>query len=121
MRERLEVDQALERGRSLPYALIRWLSRVSLGPTPARIDLSELTEARFFGPDEEVRIFLGEGGLQAARLWKGAEDTVIERKYTLANEALFGQSVTVQQFLIFDGDGQAAIDGTRLTDWKGGC
>ncbi|MBD5102511.1 MAG: hypothetical protein HDT27_07450 [Subdoligranulum sp.] len=121
MRERLDVGQALERGRSLPYALIRWLSRVSLGPTPDRIDLSELTEARFFGPDEEVRIFLAEDGLQAARFWKGAEDTVIEHKCALANKAIFGESVTVQQFLNFDGDGQAAIDYTRLSDWKGGC
>lgn len=121
MRERLEVDRALERGRSLPYALVRSLSKVELGPAPAEIDLSELTEARFFGPDEEVRIFLGEDGLRAARFWKGAEDTVIERKHTLANRDLFGRSVTIQQFLTFDGDGQAAIAYTRLSGWEGGC
>lgn len=115
MVEVLEVRQALSRGRTLPYALIRSLSRVTLGPTPAEVDDSELIEARFFDSGEEIRIFQGETGLQAARVWEGAGDTVIERSYRLANTALFGQSITVRQLLSFDkNDGQAQVSCTRL-------
>lgn len=120
MCEVLEAGQALSRGRALPYALIRSLSRVTLGPTPDEIDLDELIEARFFDSEQEVRIFHGETGLQAARLWEGAEDTVIERSYALANTALFGRSIAVRQLLGFDKDGQAHVCYTRLAGWKGG-
>lgn len=120
MCEGLEAGQALSRGRTLPYALIRSLSRVTLGPTPDEIDLDELIEARFFDSEQEVRIFHGETGLQAARLWDGTEDTVIQRTYQLANEAVFGRFVTVHQLLRFDEDGQACVSCTRLAGWKGG-
>lgn len=120
MCEALEVGQALSRGKTLPLSLIRSLSRVTLGPTPVDIDISELIEARFFDADQEVRIFQGENGLQAARIWEGAEDTVIERTYELANEVTFGRSITVHQLLSFDEeDGQAYIAYTRLSGWKG--
>ncbi|MBD5098386.1 MAG: hypothetical protein HDT35_02355 [Clostridiales bacterium] len=120
MCEVLEVGQALSRGRALPYAMIRALSRVTLGPTPDEIDLDELIEARFFDSEQEVRIFHGETGLQAAHLWEGTEDTVIERTYKLANNAIFGRSVTIHQLLHFDEDGQACVSCTRLAGWKGG-
>lgn len=46
--ERLTGQQALEEGRKLPYALIRQLSRVQLGPVPEQMPaLSEILEARF--------------------------------------------------------------------------
>ena len=120
MVEALEAGQALSRGRTSPYALIRSLSQVILGPVPAEIDLSELIEVRFFGPEEEIRIFQGESGLQAARLWESGEDTVIQRTYDLANTSLFGKSVMIHQFLSFDEDGQAYVSCTRLAGWKGG-
>lgn len=120
MVERLEVSQALDRGKALPYALIRSLSRVTLGPTPKDIDLPELIEARFFSSDEEVRIFQGETGLQAACVWEGSGDTVIEHTDKLANKALFGRSMTVRQHLSFDEDGQAYVALTRLAGWEGG-
>lgn len=120
MVETLEVNQALSRGRTLPYALIRSLSRVTLGPMTDEIDLDELIEARFFDSEQEVRIFHGETGLQAARLWDGTEDTVIERTYALANTTLFGQFITVKQLLDFDEDGQACVSCIRLAGWKGG-
>lgn len=119
MVEALEVGQALSRGKTLPYALIRSLSWVTLGPTPDEIDLDELIVARFFDSEQEVRIFRGETSLQATRLWEGTEDTVIERTYELANKPLFGQSITVHQLLDFDEDGQACVRCTRLADWKG--
>ena len=120
MCEVLEAGQALSRGRTLPYALIRSLSRVTLGPAPDEIDLDELIEARFFDSEQEVRIFHGESGLQAARLWEGTGDTVIERTGQLANAAVFGRSVTIRQLLRFDEDGQACVAHTRLAGWKGG-
>lgn len=120
MCETLEVSQALELGMTLPYALIRSLSSVTLGPAPEKIELDELIEARFFDSEQEVRIFQGETGPQAARFWEEAGDAVIKRTYQLANTALFGQAIAVRQLLDFDEDGQAYVSWTRLAGWKGG-
>lgn len=117
--EPITVRDAAERGRSLPYALIRSLSRVTLGPTPDEIDFDELIEARFFDSEQEVRIFRGEMGFQAARLTAEDGDITIERAHDLANP-IFGETVTVCSVLDFDEDGQAHIAHTRLAGWKGG-
>ena len=60
----LQVDQALEQGLSLPYAMIRSYSQVVLGNTPQAVDEEELIEARFFDAENEIRLFRADGGLR---------------------------------------------------------
>lgn len=113
----LSVQQALERGAALPWALVRSLSRVTLGPVPADVDTDELIEARFFGPDQEVRLFQTEDGLRAVQLTAEPDDSTIEQVRPIADPA-FGGSVTVIYTLQADEDGQMNIAYTRLAGWE---
>ena len=72
--EKLTAEEALQRGLSLPFALIRSVSSVLLGNTPDQIETDELLEARFFSDTEEVRLFRRNGQLQGAVLRQGTED-----------------------------------------------
>lgn len=116
--EPMDVREALGRGKALPYALVRSLSSVALGPAPETVDLDELIEARFFG-EEEVRLFRDGADLRAVCLTQEEGDVVIDRCCALANRSAFGGAITVRQVLEFDGDGQAFIACTRLTGWRG--
>lgn len=117
--ESLTVQKALERGRALPWALVRGLSQVTLGPVPADISLEEVIEARFFSADEEIRVFRSCGQLRAVRLQGDREDNILERKYEIANEKKFGKSITVCHMLEADEDGQMSLTTARLTGWEG--
>lgn len=117
--ERMDVNAALERGLVLPFALVRSLSRVALGPTPESVDRLELLEARFFDGREEIRIFRDEAGLQAVRLRSEAGDAALEQDLGLMNP-MFGKTLRVRRVLEFDEDGQAYIAQTMLTGWEGG-
>ena len=116
--ESITVGEALDRGAALPWALVRGLSAVSLGPSPARIDPDELMEARFFSPEEEIRVFRTDGQLRAVQLRGEPGDSVIERVYAVENPKL-GKSVTVSYTLEADEDGQVNLTSTRLTGWEG--
>ena len=116
--ERLTVQEALERGRTLPWAWVRCLSQVTLGPVPSDIDQEELIEARFFSADEEIRMFRAGGQLRAVRLRIEPEDNTLERTYQIENPK-FGQTVTVCYTLEADEDGQVSLGTARLTGWEG--
>lgn len=116
---KLEVNKALERGLSLPYALVRSLSEVTLGPAPASVDLDELLEVRFFSEQEEIRIFQGEEGLQAVRLPDVEGGAALPVTCKLMNP-IFGCEITLCREVAFDEDGQAYVSGLRLTGWEGG-
>lgn len=117
--EPIAVQEALDLGRSLPYALVRALSEAALGPAPEALELDELIEARFFGPREEVRLFREEGALKAVRLVPEAGDVTLEERFPLTSPK-FGGSIEVSSVLEDDEDGQYHIACTRLTGWKGG-
>ncbi len=117
--ETLDVKAAMARGLSLPFALLRSLSQVTLGLTPETVSEAELLEARFFSADEEIRIFCGETGLQAVCLTPEDSDHVLVRKCGLSNPR-FGESITLCQHLAFDEDGQAYVSASRLVGWEGG-
>ena len=117
--ETMAVRQALEQGLVLPFSLIRSLSRVTLGPTPSTVDPDGLLEARFFSAEEEIRVFSGADGLQAAQLTAEPGDVSLKQTYQLMNSS-FGTEVTLSREIGFDGDGQAYVSTTRLTGWKGG-
>ncbi len=116
--EVLTVEDALERGRVLPWALVRSLSAVVLGPVPEKIQTEELMEARFFDSREEIRIFRSNGRLRAARLTEGPEDVVIRRTYAVENPE-FGKAITVCYFVEADEDGQCRLSSARLAGWEG--
>ena len=116
--ETLTVQEALDRGRALPWALVRSLSEVTLGRTPAVIDREELIEARFFSPGEEIRVFRANGVWTAARLEGEPEDSRITRTYGIGNPK-FGTALTVCYTLEADEDGQTSLAAARLTGWEG--
>ena len=115
--EQLSVREALSAGGALPFALIRSLSQVTLGRTPARVEEEELLEARFFSETQEIRIFQGADGLRAVRLTGEASDRVLEQTCALENDR-FGGTLTIARVLEWDEDGQAYVAATRLTGWK---
>lgn len=116
--ESMTVQQALERGRALPWALVRCLSQVTLGPTPADVSQEELIEARFFSADEEIRVFRSCGQLQALRLQGEPEDNTLERIWQIENTK-FGKTITVCYAMEADEDGQMSLTTARLTGWEG--
>lgn len=117
--EYLTVEQALAQGMALPYALIREMSRVTLGPTPKEPPaLDELLDARFFDGTQEIRLFHRDGGLQGACLTKEEGDACIDRPYKPENQNL-GNRVVVRDFLDFDReDGQCYIKTSCLAGWS---
>ena len=115
--EELSVQDAIEQGMALPWALVRSLSSVTLGLTPAEVDQEELLEARFFHAEEEIRVFQVDGRLRAARLCAETKDSRIERTYQISNPK-FGKRLTVSYELEADEDGQTYLSVARLVGWE---
>lgn len=118
-KELMQLDAALSRGKTLPYALVRGMSGVTLGKTPDIIPTDDLLEARFFSETEEIRVFCSDDGLHAAILTEEPGDVVIEARYTIGNSE-FGKALTVHQHLGFDEDGQAFVETVCPVKWEGG-
>jgi hypothetical protein len=118
-RDTLEPNEALERGKTLPWAFIREYSRVTLGRTPEDVDPEEILEAFFFSPEEEIRLWRQDGSLRAAALTEEAGDRFLEERFGVDDPRL-GREITVRKYISFDGDGQACITAVRLSGWKGG-
>lgn len=116
--EVMEPDKAVSEGLTLPFALIRELSRAALGPAPADVDADELLEAAFFSPTEEIRVWREDGTLHAARIADETGDNAIIRRYCIENP-VFGSALEVKRYIGFDDDGQAFVMAARLCGWKG--
>lgn len=114
----LPADQAIRLGLTLPYAYITRLSQVTVGRTPEQFSDEELLQARFFGPDREIRIWRDEAGLQAVSLEDEAGEQCIDLIRPIRSRA-FGRRLTLRRYLDFDEDGQAYIRDTRLIHWEG--
>lgn len=115
----LDIEQAVALGLAQPYAYITRLSEVTVGPTPPEFSPAELLEARFFGPDREVRIWAGDTGLEAICLEDDGQDDFLDLPNREIRAARFGKELTLRRYLDYDKDGQAYICATRLVDWKG--
>lgn len=119
-KQKIKLQEALSRGRELPYLMIRSLSRVTLGKTSQNnidIDkLDEIIEARFFDETEEVRLFYRNGEMCAVHFTEEQGDKPIRKTYDIANP-FFGGTLTVSSDLTFDEDGQAMVGGVRLSGW----
>ena len=105
--ERLTAEEAIRRGLMLPFALIRTVSSISLGNTPAQIETDELLEARFFSDVQEVRLFRRDGQLQGAVLKQEAAKNYWEKAYRVENPVL-GSELVVRYELEADGPGRPA-------------
>lgn len=112
----LTVQEALQQGQKKPWAWVRSLSAVSLGPTPSEINEAELLEARFFDQSEEVRIFRRNRTLEAVSIMEG--DSSFERQFKVENP-MFGGKITVRYDLKQDDDGQMYISDVCLAGWEG--
>lgn len=110
--QELELSTAREQATALPFALLHTLSRVSLGPTPENIDWEELTEARFFGPEREIR-FAG------SRAWLQTPGGIELKEEQVSLRPGFGKTLTLRRSCRQDEDGQLVPGGIRLTGWKG--
>lgn len=115
-RESMSAETALAEGRTLPYALIRTLSGVTLGPTPEGVEQAELLEARFFDARREIRVFVRDGCLCGASLTHEEGDKELIKTEKLLGSK-FGGSVTLCRVLETDEDGQTYFAATRLTGW----
>ena len=113
----LTVKDALEKGSLYPFAYIRRLSSVSLGRAPQAPDADELIEARFFGPEGEIRVFRADGGLNAVALQEEPDEPACDQSYVIANPR-FGKTLTVRNILAADEDGQYYVAAARLLDWR---
>ncbi len=116
--ERISAEEALRRGRKLPYALIRTVSSVTLGENPEQIETEELLEARFFSDTEEIRLFRQDRELKGAAFIQEMGDCYLEKAYQIENPRL-GRQITVRYELDADEDGQTYISSTRISGWKG--
>ena len=116
-------DQALaylaERPERFPYQMVWRLSSVELGA--ARIpgnERADVTEARFFGPEAELRFYLEHGALAATLAEDEPGDAAIQREVRLLPK--FGRTLKQLQYIAFDQDGQGYVALTRLAAWEGG-
>ena len=116
--EKLAAEEAVQRGLTLPFALLRSISSVSLGNTPTQIETEELLDARFFSDTEEVRLFRRDGLLQGVVLKQDADKDYLEKIYRIENPAL-GSEIVVRYELDVDEDGQTYVSTARLAGWKG--
>ncbi len=116
----MEPKTAFAQGLLLPFSFIRYLSGVTLGPTPANVDTEELLEARFFDERCEIRVFQYDDTLFAARLEEEADDIILQNEYLLDNPK-FGVCVIERCYLDTetDEDGQSFISAVRLAGWRG--
>ena len=113
----MEVNNAISSGLALPWALIRELSCVTLGSTPAEINKDELLEACFFSPTEEVQIWREDGKRHSAMISDEEGDKAIVKQYRIESPE-FGYMLETKRYVAFDEDGQAFVAGSRLCGWR---
>lgn len=114
----LDIEQAINLGMEQPFAYITRLSDVTVGITPGAFSMEDLLEARFFGPEQEVRIYITGDGFSAIQLANDELDEFLDISRPI-RDPRFGKILTLRQYLDYDEDGQAYIRATRLLDWKG--
>lgn len=117
-----DIPDAMEQAKSLPYAWVLQDSQVYLGRTDqfALPDLpaEDWREARFFGPEGELRfIRCDDGRLEAFWLTETGDDVL---DHTVPLLPGFGRQLTLRRILDYDEDGQVSVAATRMLSWEGG-
>lgn len=117
IKEKMKAEEALEKGRMLPYVMIRALSEVYIGyQKEGEIDLSQLEEARFFDDITEIRLIRYENNWLATYIRLEEQDKVLKHVYKIAN-ARFGKRLETAWILASDEDGQTYIAEEKLSGW----
>ena len=115
-----DLHQALAEAQACPFAWVAEVSGVFLGPAAAAPqDRDAWMQARFFGPQGEVRFVRQEdGALTPYRVAEDPADDVLDDTRHLMPE--FGRTLTVRRILRYDDeDGQAEVAATRMLHWEG--
>lgn len=113
----MPVAQALALAAKEPYAYITRLSQVEVGLNSETFSLEEVLEARFFGPQREIRIYHEDAEFVGVMLEEEEGDVFLERT-SLLREPRFGKSLTLRQYIAYDADGQGSIQNIRLVKWE---
>lgn len=108
----LEANQ-----EQFPYQMVTRLSEIILGGSTLPVNLNEVTEARYFGPECEMRFFDDGDGLEAALFREEPGDVFLDRTSALLPR--FGKTLTKRQYIAFDEDGQGSVETVRLLKWEG--
>jgi hypothetical protein len=103
---------------SFPFQMTTRLSSVTLGNAEYPVDLTEVLEARYFGPEGEMRFYDDGAGRKAALFSEGEGDPFLDQTSPLIPG--FGENLTSRRCIGFDEDGQGYVEFVRLVDWKGG-
>lgn len=117
-----DFTMACDKAKTMPWAYIASYGSLTMGLTPEKILFDEILDARFFGPEGELRLFRRGDVLEA--LWVDDTpcprqlDTTIDKIIKL--KSFYGKELTMRQHIVFDEDGQACIYTTRLAALKGG-
>ncbi len=111
------LQQALQEAKALPWAWLRYLSRMYIGENPPAVSPHELVEGRFFGENMEIRLYNDGDGLAAVKFTDEPEDVFLDT--TVYLRWGFGKELRKRRYVEFDEDGQAYIACTRLVEWKG--
>ena len=112
---------SMDKAQEYPFCFVRSVSNVYLGSAEhAQYCVEEILEARFFDDSKELRMFRDEDGtLQTLELRREDGDRYIDETYLIDN-ARFGKSLSVRQFLDVDEDGQTYVKASCLCGWEGG-
>lgn len=119
----LNIEDAKQRGSALPWVLVRQFSSIQMGRTKdIAIDWEEVTEVRFFGETEEIRIFEASGTLCAAALRDAGDEvedeTCHDMTCKLEHKPHFGNEITIREYFDYDEDGQLYVAASRLKGWR---
>ncbi len=118
----MTIPEAMERARTMPYAWVLQDSRAYLGKTGGfslpDAPGNDWREARFFGPEGELRLTRSDKGSMEAFWLTETGDEVLDQARPLLPE--FGRQLTVRRILDYDEDGQVCVAATRMLRWEGG-
>lgn len=115
--EQIELQDADQKKSEFSYALIYMISSRILCKTEElpEIDWNECLEARFFSEDKELHIFEREEEMQAVIIRDTDDADCMTKAYELENRyAYLGKTLLVQEYFLYDKDGQMYVGLTRL-------
>ena len=114
---KLAGDAYKEKMADYEYALVYMISEMILCPVKElpELDLEECKEARFFSDTGEMHLFEGEDGMEAVEVGDTDAENILVKAYKLNTKfSKAGKCILVQEYLIYDEDGQADVALTRL-------
>lgn len=112
MFRKISIDEARQRLAEYPFSIVHMMSELQYGKTEEiSVNWDELLELRAFSEKEELRIFQGNGRMEAQYCVEKQDtpENVIILEYNMKN----GKKLAVKEYLEPDEDGQAVVKYTR--------